>query len=66
MPPRPEPGDLSGEATAADAAALRGVPIAPIIDDRVERILADPQRYFDEARRRIRAEVVEEVRRERS
>ena len=63
MPPRPAPGDLSGEATAADAAALRGV---PIVADRVERILADPQRYFDEAPRRIRAEVVEEVRRERS
>lgn len=38
--------------------------IAPPRDDRIERALANPVRYFAEARRRARAEVAEDMERE--
>jgi hypothetical protein len=38
--------------------------ITPPHDDRIERALANPVRYFAEARRRARAEVTEDVERE--
>lgn len=45
---------------------MNGVKIAnPKQDDRVEKILQDPDTYFSEARERARAEVQREVARER-
>lgn len=38
--------------------------ITPPRDDRIERALANPVRYFAEARRRARAEVTEDIERE--
>ncbi|MBO0827972.1 MAG: hypothetical protein J2P24_09340 [Streptosporangiales bacterium] len=38
--------------------------ITPPRDDRIERALANPVRYFAEARRRARAEVTEDMERE--
>lgn len=38
--------------------------ITPPHDDRIERALANPVRYFAEARRRARAEVTEDEQRE--
>ncbi|HEX6444813.1 MAG TPA: hypothetical protein VF053_06995 [Streptosporangiales bacterium] len=38
--------------------------ITPPHDDRIERALANPVRYFAEARRRARAEVTEDLERE--
>lgn len=40
--------------------------ISPPRDDRVERALANPARYFAEAWRRARAEVVEDIAHETS
>jgi hypothetical protein len=41
------------------------VQIAPIPDERAQRILENPSGYFAEARERVRAEVEREVARER-
>lgn len=43
----------------------QGVRIDPPKDDRVQRALADPDRYFAEARRRANDEVRAEMERER-
>ncbi len=34
-------------------------------DDRVEQIIADPEKYYAEARARARAEILEDMERER-
>ncbi len=41
------------------------VQIAPVPDERAEKILKNPAGYFAEARERVRAEVEREVARER-
>lgn len=41
------------------------VRIEPREDERAKQILENPERYFDDARRRVRAEVEREMARER-
>jgi hypothetical protein len=41
------------------------VRINPKPDDRIERMVSDPSRYFNDARERLRAEVVEDMNRQR-
>lgn len=43
----------------------RGVQIDPKPDDRIERIIANPEKYFAEARERVRKEVEAEIEDER-
>lgn len=42
------------------------VKIEPQVDERAERMIADPKRYFASAREEARRQVVEEMERERA